>query len=316
MVATEVVTGARRRLGRVGVWLNNALTATTPADVQRRELARVERLGYGSAWTGETVGNRDIFGKLGIWLAATERIVVGSGIANLWARPGITMRAAAETLAEAYDGRFVLGIGVGFPRQAESLGREFGSALDRMREYVAEMAAEVTAPATPTPATPFPRLLAAVGPKMLALAAELADGAHPFAAPVETTALARKILGPDKLLVPAQLVILDSDPARAKDTARAYRANALAMSKVVGGPRAMPYDRNLLRLGFAEEEVFGVSDRVVDATIAYGDETAIARRLREHLDAGADHVLINVHAPDLPAVTDVLERLAPAVHEI
>ncbi len=315
MAATDVVTGVRRRLGRVGVWLNNAITATTPADVQRRELARIERLGYGSAWTGEIPGHRDIFARLGIWLAATERIVVGSGIANLWARPAITMRAGAETLAEAYDGRFVLGIGVGFPRQAESLGREFGGPLGRMREYFAEMAAEITAGgAAPPPAPPLPRLLAAVGPKMLALAAELADGAHPFAAPVETTALARRILGPDKLLVPAQLVILDPNPARAKDTARAYRANVLARAKALGG--ALPYDRNLLRLGYTEEEVFGVSDRVVDATIAYGDETAIARRLREHLDAGADHVLVNVHAPGLPAVTDVLDRLAPAVREI
>jgi alkanesulfonate monooxygenase SsuD/methylene tetrahydromethanopterin reductase-like flavin-dependent oxidoreductase (luciferase family) len=99
MAASEAILGARRRLGRVGVWLNNAITASAPADVQRREVDRIERLGYGSLWTGETPGSRDVFAKLGIWLAATDRIVVGSGIANLWARPGITMRAAAGTLA-------------------------------------------------------------------------------------------------------------------------------------------------------------------------------------------------------------------------
>jgi probable F420-dependent oxidoreductase len=319
MAATEAVIGARRRLGRVGVWLNNAITASAPADVQRREMARIERLGYGSAWTGESPGGRDIFAKLGIWLAATGRIVVGSGIANLWARPGITMRAGAGTLAEAYPGRFILGVGVGFSRQAESLGQSYGRPLSRVREYLHEMDTtpdSALIPAVAAPETPFPRLLAAVGPKMLALATERADGAHPYAAPVETTARAREILGPDKLLVPEQLVIFDTDPARAREAARAYRAQALTLFKAMGGPQASPYNRNLLRLGFTEEEVSEVNDRVIDATIAHGDETAVARRLREHLDAGADHVLVNVVAPDLRSIVDTLERLAPAVSEL
>ena len=319
MTVTEAVAGARRRMGRTGVWLNNAITASTPAAVQRRELSRIERLGYGSAWTGESPGGRDIFVKLGIWLAATDRLVVGSGIANLWARPGLTMSAGAGTLAEAYPGRLVLGIGVGFARQAESVGRSFGRPLSRVREYLDEMdTVPETAliPAVPAPEIPFPRLLAAVGPRMLALAAERADGAHPYASPVETTAAARQILGPDKLLVPEQLVIYDTDPARAREAARAYRARTLAMFRAVGDPAASPYSRNMLRLGYTEEQVTTVDDRVIDAIIAHGDETAIVRRLREHLAAGADHVLVNAVGPDLPAVVSALERIAPAVTEI
>jgi probable F420-dependent oxidoreductase len=151
---------------------------------------------------------------------------------------------------------------------------------------------------------------------MLTLAAERADGAHPYASPVETTAQARQILGPDKLLVPEQLVIYDTSPARAREAARAYRAQTLAAFRAIGGPATSPYGRNLLRLGYTEEQVTTVNDRVIDAIIAYGDETAIVKRLREHLAAGADHVLINAVGPDLPAIVDTLERIAPAVTEI
>jgi probable F420-dependent oxidoreductase len=275
-------------------------------------VARIERLGYGSVWTGESPGGRDIFAKLGIWLAATDRIVVGSGIANLWARPGITMRAGAGTLAEGYPGRWVLGVGVGFSRQAEGLGQTYGQPLTRVRQYLDEMDATPESAAIP----PFPRVLAALGPKMLALAGDRADGAHPFAAPVATTASAREILGPDKLLIPEQHVILAADPAKAREAARAYRAQALTAIEAMGGVQASPYARNLLRLGFTEEEITTVNDRVIDATIAHGDEGAIVKRLREHLDAGADHVLVNVSAPDLPSIVDTLERLAPALSEL
>lgn len=253
-----------------------------------------------------------VFVRLGIWPASTERIVVGSGIANLWARPGITMRAAAGTLAEAYPGRLVLGVGVGFARQAESVGQAYGRPLSRVRDYLDEMATPPDNPPVPAP-PPFPRVLAAVGPKMLALAGERADGAHPYGAPVATTALAREILGPDKLLIPEQLVIFDADPMRAGQAAREYRARAQAAFTAMGGLHASPYNRNLLRLGFSEDEIARSSDRVLDATIAHGDEAAIGKRLHEHLDAGADHVLVNAAGPDLPSIVDTLERLASAV---
>jgi len=318
MVATDAVAGARRRMGRVGVWLNNAVTASAPMDAQRRALARIEELGYGSAWTGEGPGGRDVFVKLNVWLAATERLVAGSGIANLWARPGPTMAGAARATAEAYPDRLVLGIGVGFAKQAASLGQEYGRPLARVRAYLDTMDTPVDTGLAPPPATAaYPRVLAAVGPKMLALAAERADGAHPFAAPVATTAEARAILGPDKLLVPEQVVIYEPDPVRARAAAREYRALLLeGYRRAAGDPAAMPYSRNLLRLGFTEEQVTTVDDRVIDATIAYGDEAAIAERLRAHLAAGADHVLVNPVGADLPAITDTLTRLAPTVREL
>jgi probable F420-dependent oxidoreductase len=306
----------------VGVWLNNALTASTPAEIQRREVARIERLGFGSVWTGESPGGKDIFAKLGIWLAATERIVVGSGIANLWARPAVTMLAGANTLGEAYPGRFFLGIGAGHAYQAASLGEAYRP-LDRMRGYLDDMdealrlAGLPGAPTAPIPSIKVPRLLAAVGPNMLAVAGERVDGAHPFASPVETTVLAREILGPDKLLVPEQAVIFDTDRSRAREAARAYRAMSVNALKSTGaGPFASPYNRNLRRLGYSEEQITTVDDRVVDAIIAHGDETEIVKRVRTQLDAGADCVVIDPIAADLPAVVDQLEHLAPALLEI
>jgi probable F420-dependent oxidoreductase len=316
-VTLEAVTTTRQRMGRVGVWLNNAITAAAPARVQRLAVARIEELGYGSVWTGESPGSSDVVAKLAIWLSATRSIVVGSGIANLWARPAITLRAGANTLAEAYPGRLVLGIGVGFARQAEGLGLSYGRPLTRMRQYLDEMDATAGTAmfASPVPEPRPARVLAAVGPKMLALAGERADGAHPFASPVATTAQARQILGPDRLVIPEQFVVFDTDRSRARETVRAYRKQGQALFKAAAGLGAVasPYNRNLLRLGYTEEEITQVSDRVIDATTAYGDLTAVSTRIGEHLDAGADHVLVNPHAADLPAIVDQLEHLAPAL---
>ncbi len=237
MTATDLVLGARRRLGPVGVWLSPAVVAASPARTQRREVARIERLGYGSVWTGENPGGRDVFVTLGIWLSATSSIAVGSGIANLWARPAGTMRASADILADAYPGRVVLGVGVGIPLQAESLGQSYGRPLARTRHYLDHMGADGgngIVPATATPGVAVPRVLAAVGPKMLGLAGERTDGAHTFAAPVRTTASARHILGPDKLLIPEQGIVLDDDRSRARETARAHRGRALDMFKALG----------------------------------------------------------------------------------
>ncbi|TDD70902.1 TIGR03620 family F420-dependent LLM class oxidoreductase [Actinomadura rubrisoli] len=314
---TTTVEATRRRLGRVGVWLN-AVTTTAPADEQRRAAAAIERLGYGSVWTGEAPGGRDVFVKLAIWLSATDRITAGSGIANLLARPPVTTRGASDTLADGFPGRFVLGIGVGHPRQAAGVGQDYGRPLTRVRDYLGAMDDSSGGWLVPAaaPALRPPRVLAAVGPKMLALAGELTDGAHPFASPVETTAAAREILGPGKLLIPEQGLVYDPDPARARDAARAYRADVLKQMERAGGALALPYGRNLLRLGYTEEEITQVSDRVVDATIAHGDEEAIVRRIREHLDAGADHVLVNPLGTDFPGIITALERLAPALTDL
>ena len=186
MTATETVAGARRRLGRVGVWLLDVFTSgTTPAAVEREQAARIEALGYGSLWIAEGVGGKEAFAHLGILLAATERLVIGAGIANLRARDAAAMHGGAVTLAEAYPGRFVLGVGG-------------ATVADRMREYLDAMDAAAASPVAPrfapaaaglsyvervgrylegaglgaedAPPVRFPRVLAALGPRMLRLA--------------------------------------------------------------------------------------------------------------------------------------------------
>lgn len=192
-----VVDAARKALGPVGVCLPVSFTAPPSAESQREAVVRLERAGYGAVWTNEVIG-KDALVQLATLLGATERMVFGTCIANIWARPAQTMHAAAAQLAQAYPGRFVLGLGVGYPEQAASVGREFGKPLATMRDYLDQMQAPTWPPA---PDAAYARIIAANGPKMLALAGEAADGALPAMMPPELTARVRRQLGPDKLLV-------------------------------------------------------------------------------------------------------------------
>jgi probable F420-dependent oxidoreductase len=208
-----VVKAARDALGPVGVCLPGSLTVPLNADLQRSAVRRLGRAGYRTVWANEVIG-KDAFVQLGLLLAETQRMVFGTCIANIWARPAQTMHAAAAQLAEAYPGRFVLGLGVGYPEQAASVGQEFGRPLVTMRDYCQRMR-EPTWP--PAPDVTYPRIIAANGPKMLALSGEIADGAFPAGLPAEFTAQAREVLGPDKLLVVG--LSLDSDPTVVRDSA-------------------------------------------------------------------------------------------------
>ncbi|GAA4237721.1 TIGR03620 family F420-dependent LLM class oxidoreductase [Actinomadura meridiana] len=291
---------ARKRLGRIGVGL---MTPIAPADEWRRAARRIEDAGYGSVWINEAIGGREVFTQLGVMLAATRRIVFGSSIANLWARHPAAMQGAASVLADAYPGRFVLGVGVSAGSIVERSGQEWTSPLKRMREYLDGM--DAGRDAVVTPEVPFPRLLAALGPKMQDVAKEKADGALPASMPVEHTRRARERLGPDKLLVVLQGAILETDPEKARGLAR----TTLGLS----APES-PYARSLRVLGYEDTAlVDGGSDDVVDACFAWGDEAAIGGRLQEHLDAGADHVCAVAFAPDLASSADVYERLAPSL---
>jgi probable F420-dependent oxidoreductase len=203
----------RERLGKVGVWL---FGLQTPLDVLREQVARIDRLGYGSVWIGEGVGGKEAFAKSAVLLAETSRIVVGTGIANVNSRHGATMQAGGATLAEAYPDRFVLGIGIGHAFQAEHVGTQWRP-LAQLREYLDQMDAEE---ATNPPPAPFPRIASSLGPKMLELTRDRTDGTHPFSSPVAHTAFAREVLGPDKLVIPHQTVLLEPDPARAREIAR------------------------------------------------------------------------------------------------
>ncbi|MQY08159.1 TIGR03620 family F420-dependent LLM class oxidoreductase [Actinomadura macrotermitis] len=281
------------RWGRVGAGL---AAPGTPAEVWRRELARLEKTRYGSAWINEGIGRSEVFSQLGLMLAATRRLVVGTGIANIWARQAPTMQAGAETLAGAHPGRLALGLGVSARAAVEAAGLTYGRPLAEMTRYLDRMdAAEVT------PGVPFPRLLAALGPKMLELARERADGAYPHTLPVENTALARAALGPGKLLVVGVGMFLDDDIERARAAAR--RSALFTMP-------GSPYVTHLRRLGYAGDLEPEPSDRVVDAIFACGGGDAIAARVREHLDAGADHVVLQPMDADLTTLVDHLEAVS------
>jgi probable F420-dependent oxidoreductase len=275
-----------------GVWLPPILLRTVPIPIQREQFARIERLGYSSLWTGEAppdspVAGRDVFAQQAVMLAATERIVIGAGVANIRARHPVTMHGGASTLAEAYPDRFVLGLGgAGGPS-------ELGRYLDAMDDAAGRL-----------PGTPYRRVLAALGPRMHELARDRADGVHAFQQPVEHTAIARAALAPGQLLVVHQAVALETDP----DAARALPRAGLRFTTGEN-----PYTRNYRRLGFTDADLAGDrSDRLIDATLAWGDRDSVVARLRAHLDAGADQVLVQPYGRDLPSIVDQLRMLALA----
>lgn len=271
-----------------------------PAAREREIAAHIERLGYRTLWITEF--QKDAFAHAGLVLAATQRLTVATGIANVWAREPETLVSGTNTLAEAYDGRFVLGVGIGHAKFVERYRRPYAT----MRDYLADMhAARYTGP---EPASPVPWLLAALRPRMLALAAEQTQGSHPYFVPVEHTAAAREALGPDRLLAPELAVVLDTNPETARATARHHTKLYLGLPN---------YVNNLRALGWSEDDLSGTgSDRLVDAIVAWGDEAAIVRRVEEHLAAGADHVC--VQAIDYRGDTAVrtITEVAPALLEL
>jgi probable F420-dependent oxidoreductase len=304
MTTTAVVDAARNALGSVGVCMPVSFTSNPHADLQREAAGRLERAGYRAVWTNEVIG-KDAFVQLATLIATTERMVFGTCIANIWARPAQTMHAAAAQLAQAYPGRIVVGLGVGYPEQAASTGQEFGSPLVTMRDYVDRMDSPTWPPA---PDTAYPRIVAANGPKMLALAGEIADGAMPAGLPPEFTAQARQVLGPDKLLVVGLSVVGNADADRAKATAREEVSSRLS---------APSFAARMAGLGYSARDIAEVSDRMVDALVASGNPAAIAAKVREHLVAGADHVtLLLPIGGDFATGVSQLEQLAPALAEV
>jgi len=276
----------RDALGRVGVW-SFALQAHDAA-TERSAVAAYEALGYRSTWFPESVGSKEAFAHAALLLGASSRTIVATGIASIYARDPMAMANGARTLAEAYPGRFILGIGVSHAPSVARRGSVYERPIERMTAYLDAM--DAASYAAPAPVEPVPMLLAALGPRMLELAAARTDGAHSYFVPVEHTAMARARLGPGPLLVVEQTAVLDSDRARARETARAFAARYLGLDN---------YASNLRRLGWGDEDIGGGgSDRLLDAVIVQGDAAAIAARVREHLDAGADHVCIQLRAPD------------------
>jgi probable F420-dependent oxidoreductase len=289
----------RERIGRVGVWLGPL--GLEPSGEELAAIARIERLGYGTAWFGEGPNNREALSHAALLLGASERLMIATGIANIWARDAAAAINGANTLNEAYNERFLLGLGVSHAPIVNSRGHDYAKPLTAMRAYL--KAIDQHTYAAPAAEHPSPVVLAALRPKMLELARERTAGAHPYFVPPSHTARARATLGPVPLLAPEQVVVLETDEIRAREIGRRHMANYLRMPNYVNNLRTLGYEDG----DFAD----GGSERLVDAIVAWGDEQAIAARVREHLDAGADHVAVQAYGENGGAALAQLERLAP-----
>jgi probable F420-dependent oxidoreductase len=263
-------------LKNLGVWAGtDGLSAEAAAAFARR----LEAWDYGALWIPEAVG-REVFSASAWTLANTSRLIVASGIANIYARDPFSAAAAQKGLNEQSDGRFLLGLGVSHIPLVEGVRRlKYGKPLATMRAYLRSMA-EAPYQAVPPAAAPK-TVLAALGPKMLELSSELADGAHPYNVPPEHTLQARALLGAGKLLCVEQGAILETNPAEARSIARGFLAVYLGLSNYVD---------NWRRLGFTDADfAAGGSNRLIDV---WGDEKTIRARIDEHWQAGADHVCV------------------------
>jgi probable F420-dependent oxidoreductase len=252
-------------LGKVGVWRH--LSGLTPDLV-----AEAEELGYGAIWVGGSPGG-DLTGVENL-LATTDRIAVATGIVNVWKDAAATVGASYHRITARYPDRFLLGLGIGHPEATQEYRHPYATLVSYLDELD-----ELKVPAEG-------RALAALGPRVLKLAADRSAGAHPYLVTPEHTRQARQILGPGPLLAPDQKVVLETDPERAR---------------AIGRPRVQRpylgltnYVTNLRRLGWTDADLAdGGSDALIDALVVHGDAAALARGVTAHLDAGADHVAVN-----------------------
>lgn len=294
------------QLPPVGLW-TGALDVV-PASRARELAAELESLGYGALWIPEVAG-RDPFVHLALLLSATERLIGATGIANIWARDAVTTSCATKTLTEAFPDRVLIGLGVSHQNLVGGLrGHHYDKPLTAMREYLDGIAGAPYTAERPT--TPVRYVLAALRPRMLRLAADRTEGAHPYFTTPDHTHRAREILGTGPLLCPEQAVVLETDPVRARDLGRVHTSTYLAQPN---------YVNNLRELGFTDDDLApeGGSDAFVDALVAWGDVDAVVGRVGEHLDAGADHVAVQVLPTTKRGVPDAQWReLAAPLREI
>jgi probable F420-dependent oxidoreductase len=267
-------------LGRIGVW--SGALAKVPASQCRAAVATIEELGFGTLWYPESVGSKESFSQAGLLLAASEELVIASGIASIWARDPMAMVTGASALAEAYPGRFVLGIGTSTDVSVPLRGHRYERPFSTLRAYVAAMdGVDYTCP---KPDPPLRRLIGSLGPKSLAFAASESWGAHTYFVPPAHTAFARQVMGPDAFLAVEQAVLIESDSTTARSIARDHMGYYLQRAA---------YETMLRRLGWSREHIdHGGSDELVDAIVAWGDVDRVAAAVQAHFDAGADHVCL------------------------
>lgn len=282
-------------VGRIGVWCSSRIWPPDAGEVAEAA-TELEALGYRALWLGMSpAGDLQQPSSL---LAATSTLVVATGIVSVWDTPPQAVAAACHRVTAAHPGRFLLGLGASHAHIVERGGGQYLHPYRKVAEFLDGLDAAVP----PVPADG--RALAALGPRMLALAAVRAAGAHPYLVTPDHTQQAREILGEGPLLAPEQKAVLETDPARARELARG------ALHIYLQAPN---YTANLLRLGFTEDDISQASDRLVDALVVWGDEQTIARRVAEHHQAGADHVCVQVVTGE-PALPRAQWRaLAPAL---
>jgi probable F420-dependent oxidoreductase len=270
-------------LGRVGIWM--------PKRFGTGAVAEIEGLGYGTLWVGSSPSVQEAVA----FLRASSTITIATGILNVWQHdPAEVANAHAEARA-AFPGRFLLGVGIGHPEAASDYTRP----LKTMRAFCDGLAS------APQPVSKDELVLAALGPKMLDLAKERALGTHTYFVPPAHTRFARERIGPDALVAPEVAVVVETDPEAARAIARSYAELYLGLTN---------YTKNLLEFGFTEADIAdGGSDRLIDALLAHGDLATVARRITEHLDAGADHVAVQLLTAPGEDLIDGYRRLAGAL---
>jgi probable F420-dependent oxidoreductase len=265
------------QLGSIGVW-SGPLRRGERSEVLEAA-AELEELGYGTIWFpgGEHAGLADHILAL---LQRTRRVVVATGIVNIWTHPAAEIAAEHHAITSAYPGRFLLGLGISHQHVVEGSGLVYQRPMQKLISYLDEL------DSAPTPVPIDQRILASLGPRSLKLAAQRSSGTHPYFVPVEHTRIARQAVGPDKHVAPEQMVVLEADPQRARAIARP------SIDRYLHAPN---YTNNLLRLGYsAADFADGGSDKLVDDIVAWGDPQQVMRRISEHHAAGADHVCIQV----------------------
>lgn len=288
------------RPGRLGLFSGSL--ASQPAAVQRQVASEIESLGFGTLWYGEGVA-RETFVQGAIFLTATSNLVVASGIANIWARDPMAMAAGGRATAEAWPGRFILGLGVSHAPMVAARGHDYARPVSAMRDYLDRMPqAAWRGPEADLP----PIVLAALGPRMVALAAERTAGAYPYFTTVDHIREVRRLLGPEPFLAADLPVVLAGDRAEARTIGDQHTVFYL---------RAANYRNNLLRLGWkaADLEPPG-SDKLFDAVVAWGGIAEVQERVQGHFAAGADQVVLNLVTKDrsVPYLAE-LRTLAPVI---
>ena len=298
---TPLPSSLERLRGTVGIWTwyHESLPASRSGEVA----SELESLGYAAMWVPEA-WSRESFTSASLLLAATSRIVVATGITNIWGRDAVSAANATKTLNAAYDERFVLGLGVSHEPLVQGLrGHEYASPLEEMREYLTAMN---KAPMfAPEGEQEYATVIAALGPKMLELGATLANGVHPYLVTPEHTALARSIVG-DKFIGVEQAVVVG-------ESREVFLQRAHDHLEIYTG--LDNYKNNWRRFGFRDEDfVRGGSERLCEAMVVHGDEDAVLERIAEHREAGADHVCLQVLGTDDAIPFEEWRRLAIAVN--